>query len=204
MAKVEIEKPNYSPEKKESKKIVKNKVRVKEKTIGQKFMNLFVADDIKSFGTYILEDIIVLAAKNMICDVLDTASDSFGKAIEEVLFGSDGRRKKKRSGTQSYVSYDQYSNRKVTRANMTNSSRRNDVSDVIFESKADAMEVLDQMVDMIEEFGEVSIAHFYDLVDVRMVPSDNDYGWNNLSAARVRPIRGGEFIIDFPRPIRLE
>ena len=58
------------------------------------------------------------------------------------------------------------------------------------------------MDDLIETYGLVSVADFYDLVGVTGDYTDNKYGWTDLRNANVIRVRDG-YMIKLPRALLL-
>mgnify|MGYP001344743173 FL=1 len=192
--KEETKKPEKKVEKVTSGKVVKQK-----KTLGKKFAETFLGDNIESVSSYIIYDIIIPAAKNMI-------SDTVSNGIEMLLFGQTRGSRTRRDRGKSYVSYsnyykdrDRYRDRQISQRNRA----RHNFDDIILESRGEAEEVLSHLVDLTEDYGMASVADLYDLVGVTSNFTDNKYGWDNLSSGRVVPVRGG-YLLELPRPIVLD
>lgn len=192
--KEETKKPEKKVEKVTSGKVVKQK-----KTLGKKFTETFLGDNIESVSSYIIYDVIIPAAKNMI-------SDTVSNGIEMLLFGQTRGSRTRRDKGKSYVSYSNYykdrgrdRDRQVSQRNRA----RHNFDDIILESRGEAEEVLSHLVDLTEDYGMASVADLYDLVGVTSNFTDNKYGWDNLSSGRVVPVRGG-YLLELPRPIVLD
>lgn len=192
--KEETKKPEKKVEKVTSGKVVKQK-----KTLGKKFTETFLGDNIESVSSYIIYDVIIPAAKNMV-------SDTVSNGIEMLLFGQTRGSRTRRDRGKSYVSYSNYykdryrdRDRQVSQRNRA----RHNFDDIILESRGEAEEVLSHLVDLTEDYGMASVADLYDLVGVTSNFTDNKYGWDNLSSGRVIPVRGG-YLLELPRPIVLD
>jgi len=75
---------------------------------------------------------------------------------------------------------------------------------MLMSSREDAVKVLNTLWEMLDSYHVVSIADYYDLVDVNTTYKDNLYGWvdGELADARVIPL-DGEFSIKLPVAKRL-
>lgn len=193
-SKEETKKPEKKVEKVTSGKVVKQK-----KSLGKKFAETFLGDNIESVSSYIIYDVIIPAAKNMI-------SDTVSNGIEMLLFGQTRGSRTRRDRGKSYVSYSNYykdrdrdRDRQISQRNRA----RHNFDDIILESRGEAEEVLSHLVDLTEDYGMASVADLYDLVGVTSNFTDNKYGWDNLSSGRVVPVRGG-YLLELPRPIVLD
>ena len=178
-------------------KVTSGKVVQKKKSLGKKFAETFLGDDIESVSSYILHDVIIPAAKNMM-------SDTVSNGIEMLLFGQVRGSRTRRDRDKSYVSYSSYYDRdkKPTRPSARNTSRHN-FDDIILETRGEAEEVLSHLVDLTEDYGMASVADLYDLVGITSNFTDNKYGWDNLSSASVNRVRDG-YLISLPRTIVLD
>lgn len=165
----------------------------------------FISEDAPNVGSYILYDLLLPALKDLILDIAHGS-------IDMAMGGGGGYRSRRPSygrNDRSYISYDRYyDDRPVTRRrdrdDDTYRRRRRgerDLSEFTFEYADDAQDALDRMCDQIEEYGDVSVAYFYDICG-ETVPGDftkNDWGWTNLAMAKVRGDRRRGYYIDFPR-----
>lgn len=183
---------NPPAEKKEIKPVVKGKV-VKKKNNVRKLTDVFVSEDVQNVKSYILMDVLVPAIKKAISDIVTNG-------IDMMLYGESGRTKKRSSSD--YVSYNRYYDRRDRDERYVTKSRYS-YDDIIFESRAEAEEVLDRMSEIIDTYGAVSVADLYDLVDVSGTYTDNNYGWDNLRNAEAVRVRDG-YILKLPKIIALK
>ncbi len=72
----------------------------------------------------------------------------------------------------------------------------------IFGSRVKANKVLDDMIDILEKYGVVTVAEFHELCDITSNYTDNLYGWVNLKEAEIIRIRAG-YKLSLPLAIRL-
>lgn len=175
--------------------IVTGQVIRQKKTLGQKFSETFFGDDTKSVGDYILHDVLIPAMKA-------TLSDMVGGGIEMLLFGERRSRGSNiyRDRDRSYVSYNRISRTRDDREPIRiNRSNRMDLDDIIIESRGEAEEVLDNLLELIQSYGVVSISDYYEMIGIESNFTDNKYGWTNLSEATVDRVRKG-YCIRLPRP----
>lgn len=175
---------------------LEGKVVKKKKGAGQKFVEEIIDENAKSVGAYIFSDVFIPAIKNLL-------SDAITNGINMLLYGDDsGSRRSSRDHGRSYVSYNRYydeERREHNRRRLSSSQRAmHDFEDVIFDSRSDAEKVLDRLVDIVEEYGQVSVADFYDFVGIEASYTDRNWGWANLRSAYVERVRSG-YIINFPR-----
>ncbi|MBO4735003.1 MAG: hypothetical protein J5614_01280, partial [Paludibacteraceae bacterium] len=126
--------------------------------------------------------------------------------------GTETRRysRDRRRDRDSYISYNRYYDDRDRRRRDRDSDRyetrrRNrDIDDIIFDYREDAEDCLDRMCDYLERYDSVPVSYMFDICGMT-VPGDftnEDWGWYNLSSAKVRHVSGG-YILDLPkiRPI---
>ena len=173
-------------------KIVTGAVKAKKKSELRKFTDIFLAEDISNVKSYIVSDVIIPAVKDAIEDVI------------HMLLRGEGRSRKNTPGSK--VSYRAYYDRERDRDRRDSRPLPRsgyDCDEYILESRSEAEAVLSQMDDIIEKYGTVSAADFYDLIGVRCDYTANKYGWQNIRNASVIPVRGG-YVIKLPRAIPLD
>ena len=177
-------------------KVIQGTARPVERSLGKKFVDIFLGDDITSVKEYLFYDRIVPGIKEMIV-----------AGIEMMLFGGD-RILRKGSSKTSYVSYNKMyasspSRREREPRRYETRRESSQLSDYIFESKGEAMEVLDTLTELIDVYDQASVNDFYDAIGVTGDFTDANYGWTELGGATIRRVRGGGYILDLPRPVVL-
>lgn len=161
----------------------------------KRMMDTFIVGDIDNLGGYILMNVVIPTVKNAVEDAFLT-----------IWRGESGRR---RSGSNaSYIPYGSgsRSNREDLRAQRQAQSRPNP-EDTTFDTRGDAMEVLERMEEHLERYKRpVTIGDFYDFAGVtdQNWANNNYYGWNDLEKADVFPAGGGRFYIKFPKPMPID
>lgn len=175
-------------------KVISGSVRTREKSLGRKFSETFLAEDLNSVKGFIIFDVIVPAIK-------ETVSNVVSNAVEMLLFGDVRSVGKKKNET--YTSYSNYY-KKDNRRDRGKSASVYNYREIIFDSRGEAEDVLGNLVDIAYEYGSASIADLYDLVGVTGSFTDNRKGWSNLASAKVCRARGGGYIIDLPRVEELD
>ncbi|MBQ9014468.1 MAG: hypothetical protein IJ094_13125 [Bacilli bacterium] len=172
-----------------NKKIISGKV-VEKKSISKEVSNSFL-----NAGEYVLKEILIPAIKNTLSDIVQNTLDI-------ILFGEARGGRRNRRDNNTYISYSSISNDMDRRSNVY-SYRNKIMDDIILESRADAEDVIDNLIDYIDKYGTTTIADLYELIGKRTEYTDNDWGWKDLSTARVRPVREG-YLLELPRPISVK
>ena len=192
-------KPPEEPKKVE--KVIKGSVVTRKKTLSRRFVDIFFGDDVDSVSSYIMYEVLVPAVK-------DTLFDMIRGGTEMILFGeSKGAARPRRSGgggNRSYVHYDRVSYRDEWRreASPRNRSRHN-FDEIVLESRTEAEDVRNNLVDLIEEYSIATVADLYDMVGIDRNYTDEKWGWDNLASSRVERVKGG-WLVNLPRPILLD
>ena len=192
-------KPNSNKYKKDKEshqleKVVSGNVKVRKRSSGRKILDLFIEEDSSSIKDYLIFDILIPKIKDVLADIMHGTTDMlfYGR-----VRGSNAR---KASGT-TYVSYNSYSSPKKAI-----SARRSvyTFDDIVVESRGEAERVLDILQQTINDYGEATVADFYELVGVTGNGyTDRSYGWKDLSGAYVSKVREG-WLFNMPRCSELD
>lgn len=175
--------------------VVKSKVTRRRKPLGKRIASTFINEESGNIGSYVLEDVIIPGAKNMIYDIVQ---NSLGIA----LFGSAHHRgsNSKRGGIFNYNSISKNKASGSAKSNRTISNRNratHNFDEIVIDDRAEANYVLEQMDNLIERFDQVSVGDLYDLLGVTSSFTDRNYGWTNISKAKVIRDRAG-YMLDLP------
>ena len=193
------EKKENLPAEKKVEKIVTGNATIKKKGFAKRFTDIFVAEDARSVGEFILQDVIVPAAKSLFVEIVCGGANmvAYGER------GSSGRRStSERYGYRSgYTNYNRLSDRRDPRPATRSDSIRS-YDDIFLETRGEAEAVLTRMDELIEEYGTVSVGDLYDLVGVTGNFTDCKYGWTDLRSASVVRTRDG-YMLKLPRAIAL-
>lgn len=182
-------------EKKKIQPVAKGKTKKKSEV--KKFADIFVAEDVTSVKNYIINDVLIPAAKKAISDIVTNG-------IDMLLYGEAKGRSRDRDRSSSRVSYTKYyeRGRESERDYDRHTTRRSvyDYDDIILDTRGEAEEVLNRMDDLIDAYGMVSVADLYDLVGISGNYTDNKYGWTNLRNATVQRVRDG-YLLKLPKAL---
>lgn len=182
----------------EEAKVIKKvaNARTRKKNEMRKLADAIVADSVTNVKDYIVADIIIPTIKETLYDIVTNG-------LRMSLFGENAPAVKKRSDS-SKVRYTDYYDKPTRERDRGSRTRLGYViDDVLLDSRGEAEQVLDAMDDMIDKYGFCSVADFYESVGKRGRHTDHNYGWDNLSNARVVYTRDG-YELKLPRPIPYE
>ena len=154
----------------------------------------FFSEDAANVKSYIVMDVLVPAVKKAISDIVRDG-------IDMILYG-ESRGRKSSSGS-SYVSYRDYSRKDDDRFRDSRARSGYNHDDIILESRGEAEEVLLRMDELIETYGNVSVADLYDLVGKSCEYTDNKYGWTNIRNAEPIRVRDG-YMLKLPKALPLK
>lgn len=171
-------------------KIISGKISEAKPAPMKTFLKMLFADDIKEIKSHFIWE--VLAPE------IRTGIYNASKDLVDMIFLGSTRKRNSSSIVKPKVSYSNSSVRQDTQSSVSSARQTPEYEDILFDSISDAHDVLDTMIDIIERYGHVTVADFYDLIDKECKWTENKYGWTNLGAARVKRVHGG-YIIEFPK-----
>ncbi len=190
----------YKEEKKRLEQVTTGKVTTRKRSGARRFADLFLAEDIGNVKEYIVFDLLIPAIKDMIVNMINNTTEllAYGRV-------KNGRNQTKASTYISYNNYAGYS--RPTQAPRQEPNRvGNSLDDIIFESRAEAELVLDNLRECIDQYGEVTVRDYLDAVgisgDKYTNYTQNNYGWTDLREAYIVRVREG-FMIVMPRVIQI-
>lgn len=181
---------------KQIQKVAKSATKTKTNEV-RKFADIFISEDVSNVKSYIFMDVIVPAVKKAIYDVVTNGIDMF-------LYGGSG--KGKSSSNSSKVSYRNYYERKDSggyRSSDSNISRNAlDYEDIVFATRGEAEAAKQQMNDLIERYGMVTVGDLYEMADLTPPYTAQSYCWTDIHNAETQRVRDG-YILKLPkaRPI---
>ncbi len=203
---------NKSVIKKNDTSPLKGKVVKRDITFGEKIKRSFVKEDLKDIRDYIIFELVIPNARKAFFDtIVGTAAQIFGVSVPRGIRYNDGyspnniRLTPHERQYRDYNTISQNGSRSST-PRLTTYDRFY-VNDYIFAYKEDAERVLEQIIDICDTYGWVSVAKFFEFADPegtiagRNAYTNNDFGWRNIDNATVR-FDGSGYFIDLPPATR--
>lgn len=192
--------PGNSDRSKEKKDITPvAKARVKRESTARKVVGEIIREDARSVGETVLWDVIIPTVKNLI-------SDTVTRGIESMLYGGDSRPRSRNS----YSDYSGYSRPKGNRDRPAERRDRRSArhaeperNEIIFDSRSDANDVIDRMSDLIDQYGQASLADLNALIGASSNFIDDNWGWTDMGSFDVRQVRDG-FMLTHDEPQSLK
>lgn len=193
----EEQKAAKDKETKQVTKVVSGSAKTKKKGAAGKMADIFISEDVSNVKNYVFMDVLVPAIKKAISDIVRDG-------IDMILYGESGR--SKRNSSSSKISYAQYYDRDRDRSNRAHANSGNirfDFEDIIFETRRDAEDVREQMEELIDRYGTVSVSDMYDMAGLTAPYTANKYGWMNIRTAEPVRVRDG-YILKLPKPMPID
>lgn len=197
MAIVNMDEPKSKPQVTEPeprKKIISGTAKVKSKTsLIKKLRDTFVPGDVTSVRSYVINEVIVPGIKNLIVDTIGMFVLGDNYSGRGRTYSSIGRRDR----TSYSVRLDSDRNRYATVR--TGGKYR----DIIYETREDAQDVLEELDNLIRDYGRASISDLYSASGITPDFTDEKLGWVDLKRATIRRVPDG-YILDMPKAYPLD
>ena len=181
------------------KKVVEGGVTKKEK-------KTFFGADLKEIGAGLVKEVIKPRIKDFAYDFVDTA-------MSRLLWHDDsrGRGRNYRSGYTAYSSgYSPQGSSQVNRPTGTRDLSRQEreefaLGEYAFDTRSDAVKVMDTLQNQVDQDGSVSVADYYALIGIDTQYQDHKWGWTDRGELRDMKIRTshGAYLIVMPSPVPL-
>lgn len=198
--------------KKQVRRVVDGEVTRRKTPLGKRFRETFFGgDDAASVWHFVLMDVLIPAAKDMVADAVT-------QGVERTIFPdrTPGSRGRSRSRSGGYTAYNrQYGgggimnhdrrdprerDREESRPMSRQARRSHDFQEIILDKRVEAEEVLDLMFSILEEYKEVSVKELYEMCNIDPEWTDEKWGWTSLRGARTIRTRDGGYLLDLPKP----
>jgi len=191
-------------------KVITGTVKTRRRPLMRRFAETFIAEDSSSVGRYILFEVLIPAAKDLMSDLVK-------ETVDRTLFGG-GRSGRVRAGYRSstpggHVSYNRYSSggsnsppwrRDDDRPGISRNGRRaHNFDEIVLDTRAEANEVLDHMYELLSRYEQVTVSDLYDLVGLDAKFTDEKWGWRELQGSRAVRVHEG-YVLDLPKTEQLD
>lgn len=189
--------PKPEPEPKKIEQVTENPVTRRKKPLRRRFMETFIQGEAKGVGSYLVQDVLIPAAK-------DTISDAMSQGIDRLLFGeSRGRNRRPQPNTGGFINYSRMGAPTIRQPEparpMTRQSRAtHNFDEIVLATRQEADEVLERLYDLVNKYEVATVSDLYELVGVTGQYTDDKWGWTDLRGSTVSRISGG-YLLDLPR-----
>lgn len=162
-----------------------------KKSLGRKFAETFLGENLKDVSKYLIWDVIVPGMKNAILDTMSMMF--FGETTSR---RAGGRREPDRTSYSSYYRGTSRSSReKRERERDRDDDRAVDYRNIVLKYRQDAEDVVDALYERIEKYEYATVADLLDLVGQTGKYTDNNWGWDRKQDIGIRRVERG-FLID--------
>lgn len=175
-------------------------------SLSKRFTNLFIAGDADSVMKYVLTEVLLPGARDMVADAAT-------QYVERMIFGesrSTSRRPGSRgvsAGTPGYISYNRFANKpshEAPRAGISAKSRAtHNFDEIVLDTRHEAEAVIDGLFNLISKYEQATVADLYELVGETGHFTDSAWGWTDIRGSDVQRIRTG-YLLRVPEPISLK
>lgn len=178
-----------------------SKIVSKKKTLGRKFSELFLKEDMRDIKKYVIYDVVIPGIGLTFMNIISMMF--FGRPASKNVFGNNYTYSRGDNSYYDYGSTSYYDYRgDYGRSNDKRSSNRYyredekvDYKSIVLNSRRDAEKLVDTMRERIRNAGTITVAEFFDLLNVPSAFTDNDWGWKDERDLGIKRIPNG-FLID--------
>lgn len=167
-------------------------VKTRKPNEASKFAKMFFSDDAGSTKDFVIEEVLVPKAKDLITSILKAIVDT-------VFYGRNGYSGggKSRAESVSYRSYyDQPKSSKTYKSTPM-------FEEIIFSNPQEASEVCARMEEIIATYKIATYGDLYDLVGIKAPYTSENYGWTDFKSAKVVRTSDG-YIIKTPQAMPVD
>lgn len=190
--------PTNSHRAKENPEIPEKKIEPLTKGVRKKqnfWKRMFKNDDSDTVWGYVLYDVLLPAAKKTLYEMVN---GGLGIVLFKDPYKSGSRFT--RVGDTTRIRYEGFS-KEPSRSTTRIDRARHSFDTIKIETRGEAQDVLARMVDIVQEYGLVTVADFYALVGITSEYTDRDWGWTSLETAGVERLRYEDgYIINLEKP----
>lgn len=183
--------------------VISSKPKEVKETLGQKFKRVFLSEDVDNVGSYIFLDVLVPAVKDLFASLIENT-------VNVALFGSTSRHTYRGGSNQQRASLYWNSSVGQSRGFAQPAQQRptnkaaNNFRDLIYDTRKEAEDVLESLVELISLYGVATIQDLYAASNMTSNNfTNNDYGWLDLSSAKIIRSRDG-WVLELPKPILID
>lgn len=198
--------PTGGKKSKEIKQITTGEVLQRKRPLGPRLWQLG-----SNVWRSVLGDVLIPAAKDM-------AVDAIRESGERAIFGESRGRLRGGRSSGGYTPYGSMhrpsgpasppgwsSAQQPQQRDVSPRGRAmHDFGEIVLSSRGEAEEVLDQLIEIISQYQQASVADLYAMVGISSAYTDQKYGWTDLRGANAQHVRGGSYLLSLPPPRPLD
>jgi hypothetical protein len=188
-------KPKFEP-------VIQGEVVQKKKPIGRKFKELFFGGDFKDAGRYIVGDVLLPSARDMVFN-------AGARGLERLIYGLKIGQAPRGMITGPRTQYGGFINRADPRSAMLPHQpphqapqilgvrQRHDAGEFLVGSQEEAVTIVDNILAAIDQYGLVTVMDICDMLGLASGHVDNKWGWASPVGIGYRQTRNG-FVVELP------
>lgn len=198
-----------APTRKEVVRVTKGKATLRKRPLRKRLVDAFRPEDNVGFVEYTLFEVLVPGIKDALADAVHGTVDN--------ALGSSARGRSRGRRRESYTSYNRMSSSRSRRdrdrdrdrdddrrSSRSRESRvADDVREVILDSRVEAEEVLETLIELSSMYEAATMRDLLRLIGEPVNPVHEDWGWYDLRGSRIHKVGGG-YLLDLPRPEPLD
>ncbi len=204
------------PKKKAPQMRVVAQAKRREPTLMKKVKDSAIGEGAETLWDMIIQDVVMPAIRGLLDDTANQVLSTIGKGISTAIHGDSAVVKARYGARGAHTNYGGFSN--VVRSRLGDHPREDrsmsdygsraartshDFSDIVFDTRAECEEVLYDLSEMMNTYGEVTKASFLQAAGITSDFTDENWGWKDIRGARIKSIGRDGFIIDMPRMVAL-
>lgn len=148
--------------------------KVRKTSEASKFARLFLSEDAGATKEYVVEEVLVPKAKDLITSIL--------KAIVDTIFYGRGGYSGGNRSNSSYVSYRDYGSKPRESRPRTSQPM---FSDIVVTDPHEASEIIGRMEEIIDRYRIATVGNLYDLAGLKVPYTAENYGWTDFKNAKI-------------------
>ena len=173
--------------------------------LGRKFKETFIAGSARMAADYILLEVIVPQIQEMLIDALQGGTERWIRG--------DSRRMRRSSthpavnpysSQPTRVAYESFSGPSrgpsPARTLSQQARSRHDFAGIEIPNRREAEDVIDRMFDILSRYGSVPVSALYIMTGIQASHTDEKWGWTHLRGARAIRQGNGNYLLDLPAP----
>lgn len=192
-------KKTAEPVKKVEQKVSAGAVVRKKQPISKRLKEHFFPSRDESVSDYVVFGVLLPAAQNAI-------SEAVSQGIDIIMFG-EASRGSRRTRARTRTEYSRMSGRRPApweqqedpREQVSRRARATHSFDLfVIPERGDAEEVLDELINCLSQYDQVTVGDFYDAIGETKEFTDENYGWTTLAGTRIIAAGRDGWVIDLP------
>lgn len=186
-------------EAKQIEQVVTTGVTEKKRSLGKKLSETFFGGDFQSAARFVTTDVLLPAVRNLFVEATT-------RGIERVIYGDRAPTRQTPMQPMFGQGHTKYNYTPQSQSSVmmpkqpphrTQPSPTRKADEIMFQSREQAELILENMSNVLDKYGAVSIADLCAMVGFPSTYVDNNWGWTRLGHSAIRQTRNG-WLLDLP------